>query len=139
MRRGAKVTKPRVTKPPVSGKSRKNQDSRVRDLEKRLADAQKREAEALTREAEAQEQQTATSDILRVISRSPTDVQPVFDTIVKSAVKLCDGLFSGLVRFDGELIHHVARHNFTPEALEQVRRLYPTPPSRGLGPGRAIL
>jgi hypothetical protein len=48
MRRGAKLTKPRVTKPPVSRKSRKNQDSRVRDLEMRLAGAQKREAEALS-------------------------------------------------------------------------------------------
>ena len=55
---------------------------------------------------EALEQQTATSEILRVISRSPTDVQPVFDTIVRSAVRLCDGLFSALFQFDGELLHH---------------------------------
>ena len=57
---------------------------------------------------EALEQQTATAEILRVISRSQTDVQPVFDTIVKSAVRLCDGLFSSLYHFDGELIHQVA-------------------------------
>src|SRR5262245_61570557 len=57
--------------------------------------------------SEASEQQTATSDILRVISSSPTDVQPVFDTIVASAVRLCDGLFSALFRFDGELMHQV--------------------------------
>src|SRR5437899_18864 len=87
----------------------------------------------------APEQQTAEADVLRVISRSQTDVQPVFDTIVRSAVTLCDGLFSALFQFDGELIHHVAQHNFTPEALEQLHRTYPTRPSRALGSGRAIL
>src|ERR1700730_2520403 len=55
--------------------------------------------------SEALEQQTATSEILRVISRSQTDVQPVFDTIVRSAVRLCAGLFSALYQFDGELLH----------------------------------
>src|SRR6266567_5798875 len=72
----------------------------------------------------ALEQQTATSEILRVISGSQTNTQPVFDTIVRSAVKLCDGLFSALFQYDGELIHQVAQHNFTPEALEEVRRVY---------------
>ena len=88
---------------------------------------------------EALEQQTATSEILRVISRSQTDVQPVFDTIVRSAVKLCDGLFSALFQFDGELIHQVAQHNFTQEALEEVRGVYPARPSRAHGSARAIL
>src|SRR5262249_46832755 len=54
---------------------------------------------------EALEQQAATSDILRVISTSPTDVQSVFTAIVKSAVKLCGTLTSCVWRFDGELIH----------------------------------
>src|SRR5439155_18888453 len=88
---------------------------------------------------EALEQQTATAEILRVISRSQTDVQPVFDTIVRSAVRLCDGLFSALFQFDGELIDFAAEHNFTPEALEATHRIYPTPPSRPLMAARAIL
>jgi GAF domain-containing protein len=95
-----------------------------------------------TRNAElrvALDQQTATSEILRVISSSPTDVQPVFDTIVRSAVVLCDGLFSALFQYDGELIDQVAQYNFTPEALAEVRRLYPAPPGRELGSTRAIL
>ncbi len=89
--------------------------------------------------SEALEQQTATSEILRVISRSQTDVQPVFNTIVRSAVRLCDGLFSGLYHFDGELIHQVAQHNYTPEALETAHRIFPARPTRTFGVGRAIL
>jgi GAF domain-containing protein/anti-sigma regulatory factor (Ser/Thr protein kinase) len=81
----------------------------------------------------------ATGEILRVISSSPTDAQPVFDTIVRSAVRLCDGVFSALYEFDGELLHQVAQHNFTPEALEEVRRISPVRPTRALGGGRAIL
>jgi signal transduction histidine kinase len=88
---------------------------------------------------ETLEQQTATAEILRVISRSQTDVQPVFDTIVRSAVRLCDGLFSALYRFDGTLIHRVAQHNYTPEALEASDRVFPARPTRALGVGRAIL
>jgi GAF domain-containing protein/anti-sigma regulatory factor (Ser/Thr protein kinase) len=88
---------------------------------------------------EALEQQTATAEILRVISQSQTDVQPVFDTIVRSAVRLCDGLFSSVFQFDGELIYNVAQHNYTPEALEEVHRIYPTRPTPALGSGRAIL
>jgi signal transduction histidine kinase len=88
---------------------------------------------------EALEQQTATAEILRVISQSQTDVQPVFDTIVRSAVRLCDGLFSALYQFDGELIHLVAQHNWTPEALEAAHRVFPARPSWAMGTGRAIL
>ena len=51
---------------------------------------------------EALQQQTATAEILRVISRSPTDVQPVFDVIIRSAARLCDGVYCTLFRFDGE-------------------------------------
>jgi GAF domain-containing protein len=87
----------------------------------------------------ALDQQTATSDILRVISRSQTDVHPVFDTIVRSAVTLCAGLFSALYQFDGELLHQGALHNYTPEALEEVRRIFPMRPTRTLFAGRAIL
>ncbi len=133
MRRRAKPTKAIAeTKLPVACKSPKNEDARVRDLEKRLAEALKREAEAL-------EQQTATAETLRVISSSPSDVQPVFDAIVKSAVRLCDAFIGDVYRFDGDLIHFVAQHNFTPEALEIMRQLFPAPPNRNSATARSIL
>jgi GAF domain-containing protein len=95
--------------------------------------------QAHTQVTEALEQQTATSEILRVISSSPTEVQPVFDAIVRSAVRLCDGTYCNVARFDGELVHQVAVHNLTSEAIDATRQHYPRPPSRKLGGGRAIL
>jgi signal transduction histidine kinase len=87
----------------------------------------------------ALEQQTATSEILSVISRSQTDVQPVFDTIVRSAVRLCDGLYSFVIRFDGELMHIGATYNYTPEGLRAVDQMYPKRPSCEQLSGRVIL
>src|SRR5262249_29490185 len=63
------------------------------------------ELQARNRElTEALEQRTATSEILRVISSSPTDVQPVFSAIVESAVRLCGARDGAVFRFDGELV-----------------------------------
>src|SRR6266568_68916 len=98
------------------------------------------EAQARNQElTEALEQQTATSEILRVISSSPTDLQPVFDVIVTNAVRLCGSLASCVWRFDGELIHLVAQHNLPPGALEVYRRTYPLPPSKDKLLGQALL
>ena len=98
------------------------------------------ELEARNRElTETLEQQTATSEILRVISSSPTDVQPVFDAIVRSAVRLCDGLYGFVDRFDGEQIHLAAHYHYTPEALRVVQQMYPMRPSREQASGRVIM
>jgi len=100
MRQRPKSLKPKA-KLPVAPKSPKNQSAKVRDLEKRLAGALRDKAEAQeqlqTRDrelVEAQDHQTATSEILRTIAHSQTDVQPVFDTIVHSGVRLLRG-YSG--------------------------------------------
>src|SRR5262245_36313487 len=87
----------------------------------------------------ASEQQTATAEILRVISSSPTDVQPVFDAIVRRPVRLCDGLYGFVGRFDGEQIHIAAHHNYTPDALRVMQEMYPMRPSRQQMSGRVIL
>jgi GAF domain-containing protein/anti-sigma regulatory factor (Ser/Thr protein kinase) len=98
------------------------------------------ELEARNRElTEALEQQTATSEILRVISSSPTDLQPVFDAIARSAVRLCGARFGAVYQFDGELLHVAAHHNSTPELRELLQRLFPMRPSHETVAGRAIL
>jgi len=89
---------------------------------------------------EAREQQAATREILRVISGSPTDAQPVFDTIVRSAVGLCDGLYGALNMFDGEmLLRPAAYYNYSSRAMAAVNRMYPMRPDRHQLTGRAIL
>ena len=89
---------------------------------------------------EALEQQTATSEILRVISSSPTDIQPVFDTIAASATRLCDALFSLVFRFDGATITLVADDGSSPpERLEAIRSAYPAAPGRKSVAAQAIL
>ena len=98
------------------------------------------EAQARNRDlAESLERQTAMSDILRVISSSPTDIQPVFETIAESAARLCSARFCSVFRFDGELIHFVAQHGWPVEAIEAQRRPFPMRPGRGSGASRAIL
>jgi signal transduction histidine kinase len=74
---------------------------------------------------EAREQQTATAEILRIISGSPTDVRPVFDTIVRNFVSLCGSTFGVIYTFDGELVHFAGACGFSPEQLNGLRAKYP--------------
>ncbi len=88
---------------------------------------------------EALEQQTTTAEILRVISRSPTDAQPVFETIVAAALKLCAANSAVVTTFDGELIHIGALVDRDPQGADAVRNIFPRPPSRDNGAARAVL
>ena len=76
---------------------------------------------------EALEQQTATSDVLQVISSSPGDLQPVFASMLENAVRICDATFGNIYRYDGEALHIVATHN-TPPAFAEDRRRSPYRP-----------
>src|SRR5262249_26572806 len=104
-----------------------------------LQDKNRAITQAHARVTESLEQQTATSEILGVISNSPTHVQPVFDTIAACAVRLCRGFFCTVHSFDGELIHLVAHHNLSTAMLETLQRLYPRPPGPDTVIGRSIL
>jgi len=97
-------------------------------------DVQKRTAEL----QESLEYQAATSEVLNVISRSPTNAQPVFDAIVESAARLCDSAFSVVWLYDGALLHYASSHNFTPKVLDGILRSYPKRPDRSLAAERAI-
>ena len=124
MGRGPKPAKGKA-KPAVSRKSPKNEDSKVRDLEKRLA--------------EALEQQTATSGILRVINQSQANAQPVLDAIAASAARLCEASASGVFRFDGEWTHFMAHYGASPEGVTAARRAFPMKTTRNTAGGRAVL
>jgi signal transduction histidine kinase len=76
---------------------------------------------------EALDQQTATAEILRVISSSPTDAQPVFDTIVRSAVRLLDGHSANVLRLDGDELHLAALTSTSDAADAAVRANFPIP------------
>src|SRR5215468_1412181 len=103
----------------------KNQGGRVGDLEERLAEALKREAEAL-------ERQRATADILKVISSSPTDAQPVFDAIAANAARLCSANDAQVLRVEGNTLRLVAAVG--EPAMPSVRQL-----TRGHLVGRAAI
>ena len=73
---------------------------------------------------EALEQQTATSEVLQVISSSPSELEPVFATMLEKAVRICDAKFGNVYRWDGDAQTLVATHN-TPPAFAEARRSWP--------------
>ena len=118
---------------------RSNAPTATRPASSTLADLQA-QVSALTRElAEAREQRTATSEVLRVISTSPTDAQPVYETIVRNAVALCGSLFALVFRFDGDLLHFVAGHSVGPGYVDLLKTKYPMRPDYSQVSGQVAL
>jgi signal transduction histidine kinase len=90
------------------------------------------EVQTRTRElSESLEQQTATSEVLRVISSSPTDVQPVFDAIARSAARLCEAFDAVVFTVDGNMLRLVAHHGALPTS--------DVPLHRGTVGGRTVI
>jgi hypothetical protein len=86
------------------------------------------EVTRVTRERdEALAQQTATSEVLQVISRFPDDVQPVFSALLEKAVRICDATFGNIFRLDGNAFHLVATLNTRPAFAEARRKIQPHP------------
>ena len=76
------------------------------------------------------EQQTATSEVLKVISSSPGDLQPVFEAMLANATRLCEAKFGVLYRSEGDAFRAVALHGAPMAYVEQRRRnpiIRPTP------------
>jgi signal transduction histidine kinase/DNA-binding response OmpR family regulator len=88
---------------------------------------------------ESLEYQTAVSDVLRVISESRTDVMPVFEAILDCTMWLFEGPASAIFSYDGRMVHLAATRNWSPEALEAARTVWPAPPDPHQLNGRVIL
>jgi GAF domain-containing protein len=124
---------------PPAKRSTKSKSPRVSELTQLKEELQRVTEQLKCRErdlAEALEQQTATSEILRIISSSPTDIQPVLDAIAESAARLCDSCDAVIHRVDGDLLQRVARFGSVPVPSQPEGG---RPITRGFPMGRAIV
>src|SRR5215467_14256869 len=101
----------------------------VQRLTEQLESCQRELESSNTELRETREQQTTTGEILRVIASSPTDLQPVFQTILDNAVRLCEAQNGAVFRFDGEFFRAVVWNNTSP-ALSSFVQNTPIPPGR---------
>jgi len=101
----------------------------------RLFEAEQQRSRELT---ESLQQQTATADVLKVISRSTFDLQTVLQKLIESAAKLCDADGGGIARQHGGLFYAAETYGLSKEMTDYVRTV-PIEPKRGTAQGRALL
>ena len=109
------------------------------DLKASYAGLERKVEQRTAEVTEALDYQTAISEVLRVISQSPTDVTPVFEAIMDSARRLFGTSIAAVFRYDGRLVHLVATRDWSATALADARRLYPAPPNPAMLSGRVVL
>jgi two-component system, NtrC family, sensor kinase len=114
-------------------------DEAAADLRQTVAALQRELDQRTAERDEALSQQAATSEILGVISRSPTDVRPVFEAIVARAAALCEAEFSAVARLKDGLLHLVAVHSMSPEETTAFHSLFPRLPARNFVMGLAFV
>jgi two-component system, NtrC family, sensor kinase len=105
------------------------------EAQRHADEARRQLAEARRQAAEALEQQTATSEVLRVISASAGDLEPVFQAILANATRICDAAFATLYLREADAFRAAAMHN-APPAYAEARKLQPLvrpPPDTSLG------
>jgi len=112
---------------------------RVSDRRRRRSSNDTKLARALADAAEARARQAATAEILKVIAGSPADARPVFDEILRAAVRLCRAEIGAIFRFDGVLVHLESTYNWPAKALKDRAPMFPMLPSSDLISGRVIL
>jgi hypothetical protein len=123
-----------MAKPAVTKKKKSPRANEVSVLKKELQRVTER-LESRERElAQATDQQTATSEILRVIARSPTDLQPVLDTLAENAARLCEASDATISRIDGNTFQRLGSAKLGP-----IPRSILPPISRGNPSGWAVI
>jgi class 3 adenylate cyclase/putative methionine-R-sulfoxide reductase with GAF domain len=116
--------KPARSRGPKSSKSKSRNPAKVAGSRPSQSGAETEVADLKRALHEALEQQTATSEVLKVISSSPGDLQPVFEAMLANAVRICDAAFGNIYRWDGETMRLIASHN-VPTAYAEVRSRLP--------------
>ncbi len=125
-------------RPAKSRRSRTPTRRKTPTTSSRISDLQARIDSCIRELNESREQQSATSEVLKAIFRSPDDLQPVFQTIGVRAEKLCGAEISVIATTDGDQIRLASINGMSPEGVEVVRRAFPMNRSEETMTARAI-